>query len=212
MAKLKEILQHKKRGDEWFSYLAPEEYHTWEYGKPWDFNKFRNYGVALLAVSVSASEDVPGTKNIQRFSSKSPMYLETSGVELTEGHIGTKVKRMGSTKFRTDSVIELNQILSEFSEKSNIHFWWVSAIEVSNKKTGGICQFQRHNPDGHGVSLFFYRLKTGNASSLYPDISLHDQQLFLGKFKQYMARCVCDEKKQKSHGCALDKSAHRIIK
>ena len=212
MATLKEVLQHKNKGDEWFSYLCPEEFHTWEYGKHWDYNKWKNYEVSILSIAVQSSEDVPGTKNLTKFTSKSPMYLEKSGIEIIEGHIGTKVKRMGSARFRVDGIIELNQIMKELSQKSNISFWWINSIEVSNKKTGGICRFQRHNPDGHGVSLFFYRLRVDKMSRLYPDISKSDQEYYLGKFKQHFARCVCDEKKTKFHGCAIDKDAHKIIK
>ena len=62
---LAEILQSKKVGETWLSYIAPEEFHVWH--KPWDAKKFRAYGVQILSVGISANETVKGTKNEQIF-------------------------------------------------------------------------------------------------------------------------------------------------
>lgn len=212
MPKLKDVLQHKNIGDEWFSFLAPEQYHKWDVSNPWDFKEFRKLDVSLLSVAVQSNEDVPNTKNITKFSLKDPYYLEKTGVEIVEGHIGTKVKRMGSAKFRCDGVIELNRIMKELSQKSGISFWWIISMEISNNKSGGIVTFRRHNPDGHGVSLFLWRIKTEDYSKLYPDISLNEQHSYIGKFRGFAAKCQCSQETTKTHGCSIDKSVHKIIK
>jgi hypothetical protein len=158
---------------------------------------------------VIANETIPGTKNTNTFTRKNPLYLENTGVYIERGKVETKQKRSGTASFRCDGIIELNDILTELSEKTEINFWWIKKIEIGHK--GAICQFDRHNPDGHGVNLYFYRLILGKDSKLYPDISFSDQEHYLGKFKQYFAACECDERILKFHGCHIEKSKRKPV-
>ena len=199
---LKEILQHKKNGETWFSYLAPEEYHVWQ--KPWNITKFRDYGVSILSIGVTSSETVKGTRNEKSYTTKFPLYLDKTGIEC-RGSMSTRMKRSGHFKFRVDSIIELNTALKELSDITEIRFWQLVSLEISNPNVGGICEFRRHNPDGNGTSFYLWRIENDKNSRLYPDIPFTDQGHYLGKFKQYFAACECTEALQKFHGCVLKK-------
>lgn len=211
--RLSEILQHKKDGEKWYSYMAPEQYHYWNLKNQWKVRQFKNYGVSLLAVTVSAAETIPGTKNRQVFTQTEPLFLD-SGVEVTSGYIEIKQKKRIKAVMRVDSVFEMNQSMKDLSKISDTSIWQVIGLEVSNKKTGGICYFSRHNPDGNGTNLYFYRIKMPDKKKtlLYPDVNLVDQEFYLGKFKQYFAACVCTEQLQKFHGCVIHKDKKKIIK
>jgi hypothetical protein len=212
-AKLCDVLLHKEQGDKWYSYLAPEEYHFWNLHSQWEPSKFRKYQTQILALSIGAEMTVPGTRNIQKFRSKDPLYLEC-GIEVTKGKIETKQKKYARATLRVDSVYEFNEAMKEFSKIAKINIWEIKQIQTSNKKTGGICTFLRHNPDGNGTNLYFYRLDLPieKRSILYPDVSISDQEHYLGKFKQYFAACVCTEQLQKFHGCVLQKKKKPIKK
>ena len=67
---LPEILHHKKVGDTWVCYIAPEEFHVWQ--GLWDHDRWRKYGVQILSIGVSANETVKDTKNEVRYSRKHP--------------------------------------------------------------------------------------------------------------------------------------------
>ena len=207
---LPEILQHKKVGDTWFSYIAPEEFHIWQ--APWNRDVWKKYGVQMMSVGVFANETVKNTRNEIRYSRKHPLYLEKTGIEITAGVTTTKQKRSGSFKFRVDSIIEFNEAMRELVKETEIKFWQLKSIEISNSKTGGICEFRRHNPDGNGVNFYFWRLEIDKSSKLYPDINITDQEHYLGNFKQHFAACECSEALQKFHGCVLQKSSRKPIK
>ena len=208
-ATLSEILQHKKAGETWFSYLAPEEYHVWQ--KPWNPKKFKKYGVSVLSVTVKAYETVKGTKNEKRYTSKFPLYLDKTGIDCT-GSMSTKMKRAAHIKFRADSIIELNEGVKELSKITEIKFWEVAALQISNQKTGGVCEFRKHNPDGNGASLYLWHIEDDNTSRLYPDIPFGEQAHYLGDFKQHFAACECSESLQKFHGCVVHKDKKKVIK
>lgn len=206
---LKEILQHKKKGDQWYSYIAPEEYHVWQ--APWSSSNWRKYDVQILSVGIEASETIPGTQNETVYSNKYRLYLEKTGIEITKGRKGSKQKRYGSFKFRVDSVIELNEAIEEISKLTEIDFWQLKSLEISNQKSGGVCEFRLHNPDGNGTSFYFWKLTTGKTSTLYPDVDMTTQAHYLGDFKQHFAACECSEAMQKFHGCTIEKSSRKPI-
>lgn len=210
-AKLTTILQHKNKGDQWYSFLAPEDCHYWDFKYPWNLKQFRAYEVELFSVTVGSNETVPNTKNRITYSLRHPLYLNKTGIEIASGFSETKTKRSGRYKIHCDSIIELNDALKELSEITEIHFWEVKKIRISNKSAEGISLFQRHNPDGHGVNLYFYKQTIGKQEWLYPDISFSDQEYYVGKFKQYFAACTCDERLQKFHGCTVKKESRKPI-
>lgn len=200
---LPEILQNKSVGDTWFSYLAPEEFHVWQ--APWSPKKFKNYGVQILSVGVVANETVKGTKNETVYSNKNQLYLSNTGISINRGKTSTKQKRSGSFKFRVDSIVEFNAAMEEVVLLTEIKFWQLKNLEITNPRTGGICEFRRHNPDGNGTNFYFWKLELDKASTLYPYVNITDQEHYLGDFKQFFAACVCTEALLKSHGCVLKK-------
>jgi hypothetical protein len=206
---LKQILQHKKEGDEWHSFLAPEEYHVWT--KPWNKKKWDEYDVSVYQIAVSGSETVENTKNETNLSIKNRLYLDKTGIDIYKGKYGTKMKRYGSFNFRVDGISELNGAINDLVSITKIEFWQLTSLTISNKDTGGICEFRRHNPDGNGTGFYLWRLQTNEYDRLYPDVSLAEQSHYLGKFKQYFAACKCSVGIQKFHGCVIDKSKKKPI-
>ncbi len=209
---LPEVLQHKKDGDKWYSYIAPEEFHYWNVKNQWKVKNFRDYKVMLLAVKVVAAETIPGTKNRQNFNKSEPLFLDC-GVEITSGYIEIKQKKRAQLGFRIDGIYEMNRAMKDLSKITDIDIWQVIGLEISNKSSGGICYFSRHNPDGNGTSLYFYRIKMPDQKDtiLYPNVSMADQEFYLGKFKQHFAACECTEHLQKFHGCTIHKDKKKMI-
>lgn len=63
--------------------------------------------------------------------------------------------------------------------------------------------FKRHNSNGTGVSLYFFRVTEGKESRLYPAVGLNEQ-LEMTKLMQIdLAHCTAVEHTEMVHECAL---------
>ena len=208
-AKLSEILKHKKPGENWYSYLAPEEYHFWDLKNPWNSKKFKKYNVQIRSVSVKGVKQRDDNSKDNLIRKNNPLHLD-NGVTIYWGSETESSLFTYFYKIRIDGMIELNECLALLAEKKGIKQWETKTIEVINPKEGAICHFKRHNPDGNGVNLYLYRAEVGKDSWLYPDLLLATQELYCGNFRQYFAACKCLEQKVKMHGCVLDRSTPRL--
>jgi len=200
--KLTDILKNKKQGDEWYTFQVPEELHYWTMKRPWSKGSFKKYGVRLAGLTVKAS--LPGDPSKSSYTARNPFLLESGG-EISRGFLSTTISKTASFTFRADDSIDASQILTELSKKVALETWEVKKLEVYNSDKGYDLIFQRHNPDGNGPSLYFYRAINVGSNRLYPEISLHEQQQLLAKFVERQAHCTAEKPTDLVHGCGLKK-------
>ena len=199
---LHDILRSKKPGDEWYTFMCPEEFHFWVKKSPWDKNAFEKYGVCVVAIDVAAI--LKAQKNVIKYNHKAPLVLK-NGYDVEHGYISNTITKNARFRFRIDSSIETNEILKGLSEIVETDMFSVKRLYVYNKKEGAELQFNIHNPDGNGSSLYFYRMKKIGRDVLYPDIGLNELLRVIAGFKDTMAHCSAEKVEQMKHGCALKK-------
>lgn len=180
------INSHMSEGDKWYCYQAPEPFHFWTKKNLWINLSIEKLGVNPLSVKVS-SEKSSADATVQTFTKKNPLVLP-DGLRVY-GTRSMKQSQTASLKFRVDSTKEINETLKYLSAFTNIDQWLIRAIEVYNKKSQ-IITFERFNPDGSGVSLYFCRYKENGKDHFYPSVSLDKQRNILGDFKDHLAHCT----------------------
>ncbi len=117
-------------------------------------------------------------------------------------YVGKKSKYYGLCQ-PFDSATEANEILEELSVKTGIALWSVKTLRVF-VSNGIELHFQRHNPNGTGASLYFFRLKDDKRNVLYPEVSLHEQQWLVDQMKITLAHCTIKPKTALVPGCSIE--------
>ena len=196
---LTDVLANKKEGDEWYSFQLPEELHIWTLVNKWKKGVFKGYGSHLSSLSVGGEVDTHKTQ--RKCSNRTPMYLKC-GVDIRAGCTVIKTTSTANFTFPADSSVEVNEILEELSNETGITVW---AVKGMNLYVPGIREifFKRHNPNGTGTSLYFFRLKDDQRNTLYPEVSLNEQQGLVSLMKIKLAHCTAVERKEMVHGCAI---------
>ena len=200
--KLANLLKNKKQGDTWQSILAPEQYKFWTFKNKWCPKVFNKFGINIAAIRIAACESEKPASI--RFRRKEPLYLEC-GVNIHKGYVTTSAKREAGFTIRVDSIIELNTVLSELSEKYGLKQWEIRLIEIYNPDEAAYIEFTIHNPDGNGPNLSLYRVRQGKNEIMYPELSYFEQQKYCKKFQYSFAHCVADKQIIMTHACGLKK-------
>jgi len=198
-----DILAKKEAGEEWYCFEAPEEFHVWLLNHPWRPDSFRDYGVSLLSLTVRSATPT-GEEDRHRYNRRSPLRLDC-GIEVNKGYYQTTQTKTAKFRMRVSGPRETEEALSELSQKTGLETWEVWEMTIYNSKEGVEAEFKRHNPDGTGTSLYFYRASWADRSLLYPDIPLNEQQRIVGRFQNRLAHCTAEEMKQIAFSCALKK-------
>lgn len=198
---LQDVLAQKKEGEEWYSFQLPEEFHMWTLTNQWKNGAFKKYDMKISKLSISG--EIESHKSEIKFNQRAPLFLDC-GVDLRKGNAVTKTTSTASFGlFNADSAVEINEILEELSRKYGIQVWTIKTIWLYTSN-GRELNFKRHNPNGTGVSLYFFKLKDLEREVLYPDVSLNEQQQLVNLMKLTLAHCTAVERKEMVHGCAIE--------
>ena len=204
--RISDILKNKDKGDEWYTLMAPQELHKWIFKTPWKPNRFSSRGVHLLSARVTSSEPLKnGDTRDEKLSKKEPWRLK-NGLSIDDGFFKTGGSKSAGFTIHADGTIEFNEIMTELSQRTGLKAWDVNKLEVSNNKEGAVIEFKNFNPDGHGSSIYLYRITSTGSSKLYPDILLSRQEKCVDGFYDMLSHCTCDEQPQKYHGCAIEQA------
>jgi len=198
--RLTDLLKSKKVGDSWYSFEAPEQFHFWTLRHPWPLGCFRPYAVGLLAVRVTAIGS-GGEATKQAYTRKSPLRL-LCRVEVYAGYYKVIQTKACSFTFRVGDTDELEDALKELSEKTGLNTWQIEKMLILGKR-GAEIEFRRHDPDSNGTALYLYRMVKDGDSRLYPDITLHEQEREVGKFRSRLAHCTAKKIETQVYSCAL---------
>jgi len=204
--RLKDVLESKGPGDEWYTYEAPEELRYWTKGSPWDKKIFNSNGLALVSVWAESIERA-GTASVVKYTRKNPLRLDC-GVEV-EGQLGTALQKKGIARFRVDDVIELNTAMKELSEASGHETWEIRGFGVYNARRGVDVVFKIFDPDTNGTSLFAHSYTRDGHRRLFPDVLQGEQRDILGNFQERLAHCTHVETRGMGPSCALRKKVKK---
>lgn len=198
--KLKELLKTKKPGEEWYSLHAPEELRIWQKSKPWKKGSFSKRGVKFFSASFHASKQMSSIHQV--YTVKSPMVLDCGELY---GDYKTIQTKSATFKGRFDNCVDFNTYMKELCEKTQLDVWEIKKLNIYNPKESVEIEFTIHNPDGHGVGLYLYRIIYDKASRMYPNIMLSEQMKCVDRFYENLAHCTADEITMKIHACGLEK-------
>jgi hypothetical protein len=187
-ARKNDALAGKASGDEWYCYEAPEEFHIWTLAHPWPADSFREYGVALLAITVR-SATLTGEESRDRYNTRNPLRLDC-GVEINQGFYQMSQTKASKARMRVADPAELEDAMREWSKKTGLETWEVKELVIYNAAKGAEVEFKCHNPDGNGASLYLFRVTNDGGSRLYTHVTLHEQGELLGGFHEKLAHCT----------------------
>lgn len=196
---LQDILQAKKVGEKYYSLEAPEELHVWTRKNKWARDAFLSRGVEPQVFTVKG-EFCPPTETT-KFTAKNPMNLRKNGLLIKRGLLVISQSKRASFTFPAEDVPEINSIMEELSEETDINTWQIQRLRIWSKDA--LVNFKRHNPNSTGVSLFLYSVKRNKKERKYPEVMLSEQFELVGKFYNRCLSCTMTERLVIEPGCAL---------
>ena len=201
--KLEDILRNKNAGDEWYAIEAPEELRCWIQEHRWKADIFRDNGLSLAGIKVESS-DQTGKLSVDRYTPKNPMRLKC-GAEIYKGQFGTTTTKKMIAKFRTDGVIEMNEVMNELCDFTGLTSWDIKQLEVYNSDKGATIEFEVHDPDSNGKLLYVYAVHRNGSRRFYHEVLISEQQELLNSFQNRFAHCTAGKFNLMGHTCALRK-------
>ena len=197
---LKDILERKKEGDDWYSFQLPEELHMWTLSNQWKNEAFKKYNIKPSKISIWG--EFESNKTEMKYTQRGPLFLKC-GVDIRSGKTVSTTKATASFgPINIDSAVEVNQILEELSQKTGIAIWVIKSMWLYTYDKREL-NFRKHNPNGTGASLYFYRLTDADRNVLYPLVSLHEQQGLVDSMNITLAHCKLVVRQEKGPACGI---------